>query len=78
MCYDADGGGGRFIAEFAFLNRKDEKIILYPILIYEGTVVVRPNLEVTLGRLTKQFSDLDGSKIDLNGKSLIIKQLGVF
>ena len=50
---------------------------MHPILIYEGTDV-RPNLEVTLGRLTKQFSDLDGSKIDLNGKSLTIKQFGVF
>ena len=26
VCYDADGGGGRFVAEFAFLNRKDNTI----------------------------------------------------
>ena len=26
VCWDVDGGGGRFIAEFTFINNKDRKI----------------------------------------------------
>ena len=48
VCYDGDGGGGRFVCEFAFLNNIDRKIKIHPMLIYEGTDT-RPNLEVTLG-----------------------------
>ena len=55
VCYDGDGGGGRFVFEFAFLNNIDRKVKLHPILIYEGTDT-RPNLEVTLGKLTSQNS----------------------
>jgi len=77
VCYDADGGGGRFIAEFAFLNRKDQKIKLHPFLIYEGTDI-RPNLEITLGHLTQQFKDLEDTNISVDGKQLKIVQFGVF
>ena len=35
VCWD--GGGGRFLAEFALLNNVDRKVILHPFLIYEGT-----------------------------------------
>jgi len=77
VCYDADGGGGRFIAEFAFINRKDEDIVLHPFIIYEGTDI-RQNLENTLGKLTNQFKNLEGAKISINGKTLKITQFGVF
>ena len=26
VCFDGDGGGGRFVAEFAFINNTDRKI----------------------------------------------------
>ena len=58
VCWNGDGGGGRFISSFAFTNNKDRKIKLHPFLIFEGTDV-RANLEVTLGRLTQQFKELE-------------------
>ena len=39
MCWDGDGGGGRFIAEFEIINNRDRKITLNQFLIYEGTEV---------------------------------------
>ena len=39
MCWDGDGGGGRFIAELAIINNKDRKVTLHQFLIYEGTEV---------------------------------------
>ena len=77
VCWDGDGGGGRFVAEFTFLNNTDRKITLHPFLIFEGTDV-RANLEVTLGRLTKQIKELEGASINIEGKNLKIKQFGVF
>ena len=77
VCWDGDGGGRRFIAEFAIINNKDRKITLHPFLIYEGTYV-RSNLEVTLGRLTRQFIELEGATILVDGKTLKITQFGVF
>ena len=64
VCWDGDGGGGRFVAEFAFINNADRKITLHPFLIFEGTDV-RANLEVTLGRLTKQIKELEGATINI-------------
>ena len=77
LCWDGDGGGGRFVAEFTFLNNDDRKITLHPFIIFEGTDV-RENLEVTLGRLSKQISDLEGDTIAVDGKTLKLKQFGVF
>ena len=77
VCFDADGGGGRFVAEFAFLNNIDRKIKIHPILIYEG-VDTRPNLEVTLGKLTTQIKKLEGEEIIVDGRRLKIHQYGVF
>ena len=77
ICCDGDGGGGRFVAEFAFLNNIDRKITLHPFIIYEGTDV-RDNLEVTLGKLSKQIKDLEGATINVDGKELKIMQFGVF
>ena len=77
VCWDGDGGGGRFVAEFAFINNADRKITLHPFLIFEGTDV-RANLEVTLGRLTKQIKELEGATINIEGKELKLEQFGVF
>ena len=34
---DGDAGGGRFVAEFTFLNRKDKSLKLHPFLMFQGT-----------------------------------------
>ena len=54
VCFDADAGGGRFVATFAFLNRRDSSIVLHPFLLYEGSDS-RANLEMTLGDFTETF-----------------------
>jgi len=77
VCWNGDGGGGRFIASFAIINNTNRKIQLHPFLIFEGTDV-RANLEVTLGKLTKQFKELEESEIVVVGKTLKISQYGVF
>lgn len=77
LCLDGDGGGGRFVCEFAFLNTVDKKLKLHPFLIYEGTDV-RENLEVTLGVLTSQFRALEGSKITVKGNVFKITMFGMF
>ena len=77
VCWDGDGGGGRFVAEFAFINNADRKLTLHPFLIFEGTDV-RANLEVKLGRLSKQIKELEDATIDIEGKKLKLKQFGVF
>ena len=77
VCYDGDGGGGRFVCEFAFLNNNDRKIKIHPMLIYEGTDT-RPNLEVTLGKLTSQIKKLEGEIINVDGRNLKIHQFGIF
>ena len=77
ICYDADAGGGRFVAEFTIINTQDENIRLHPIVIYEGTDL-RPNLEVVLSNFTQQFRDMENSIIEIDGEKLIIKQYGIF
>ena len=72
---DGDAGGGRFVAEFAFLNRKDESLKLHPFLIFEGTDN-RENLQKILGQLTQQIKLLEGAKIMVNGEEKTLK-LGV-
>ena len=77
VCYDGDGGGGRFICEFAFINNIDRKIKLHPFLLYKGTDS-RENLEVTLGKLTPQFKQLEGQIIVVDGRRLKIHQYALF
>ena len=77
ICYDGDGGGGRFVCEFAFINNIDRKITLHPFLIYEGTDC-RENLEVTLGKLTPQFKQIEGELIVVDGRRLKIHHFGLF
>ena len=77
VCIDLDAGGGRVVAEYAILNQDDRKIKLHPILIYEGTDV-RENLEITIGTMSEQIKDLEGSIIEINGKKLVVKVFGVF
>ena len=77
VCYDGDGGGGRFVCEFAFLNNIDRKIKLHMFMLYEGTDS-RENLEVTLAKLTPQIKQLEGQIIVVDGRRLKIHQFGVF
>ena len=37
LCLGGDGGGGRFVAEFAFLNTQDKSVTIHPMLIFEGS-----------------------------------------
>ena len=62
VCFDADAGGGRFVATFAFLNRKDRSVVLHPFLIYEGSDC-RANLEMTLGELTEAIKEIEGKGV---------------
>ena len=56
---DGDAGGGRFVAEFTFLNRKDISLKLHPFLLYEGTDN-RENMQKTL---TQQIRSPEGTII---------------
>ena len=62
VCFDADAGGGRFVATFAFLNRKDRSVVLHPFLIYEGSDC-RANLEMTLGEFTEAIKEIEGKGV---------------
>ena len=63
---------GRFVCEFAFINNIDRKITLHPFLIYEGTDC-RENLEVTLGKLTPQFKQIEGELIVVDSPTIFIE-----
>ena len=65
------------IQEFAFINNIDRKIKLHPFLLYKGTDS-RENLEVTLGKLTPQFKQLEGQIIVVDGRRLKIHQYALF
>ena len=67
-----DAGGGRFVAEFSFLSRKDKSLKLHPITLYEGTDC-RENLQKTIGQLTPQIRDLEGKKLIINEKEVRLK-----
>ena len=77
ICYDADAGGGRFIAKFAILNGKDQSITLHPFLLFEGSDV-RENLEVVFSSFTMQIKSMEGEKLQVNKKSFVLEQFGVF
>ena len=77
MCFDADAGGGRFVATFAFLNRRDSSIVLHPFLLYEGSDS-RANLEMTLGDFTETFKEMEGKAVMINNEKVEIKQFGLF
>ena len=62
---DGDAGGGRFVAELTFLNRKDKSLKLHPFLLFEGTDN-RENMQKTLGQLTQQIRSLEGSRIKIS------------
>ena len=77
VCFDADAGGGRFVATFAFLNRKDRSVVLHPFLIYEGSDC-RANLEMTLGEFTEAIKEIEGKGVHINNEEVFIKQFGLF
>ena len=70
VCIDADAGGGRFVASFTFLNRKDETVKLHPFLMFEGSDC-RKNMEITLGEFTETISKLEGTKVEIDGKEYV-------
>ena len=59
LCFDGDAGGARFVATFAFLNRKDRSIVLHPILLFEGSDC-QANLEMTLGKFIESVRQNGG------------------
>ena len=76
-CFDADAGGGRFVTSFGFLNRKDESVIIHPVLMFEGSDC-RKNLEMTIGAYTEAIKSFDGSIIDIDGLQVEINFYGLF
>ena len=77
VCFDADGGGGRFVATFAFLNRIDGEIKLHPFTLYEGSDN-RKNMEMTMGNYTEDIKNMEGKQILINGKSIKLKLFCLF
>ena len=77
VCFDADGGGGRFVATFAFLNRIDGEIKLHPFILYEGSDN-RKNMEMTMGNYTEDIKNMEGKQILINGKSIKLKLFCLF
>ena len=70
-------GGGRFVAEFTFLNRTYKSLKLHPFPLYEGTDN-RENLQKTLGQQTQQIRSLEGEKINAGTTERKIKLLCLF
>ena len=62
VCFNGDAGGGKFVAQFTFLNRKDKALKLHPFILYECTDD-RENLQRTLAQHTQETRKLEGSKI---------------
>ena len=62
VCFDADAGGGRFVASFTFLNSLDTKVKLHPFLLFEGSDN-RKNMEMTLVEFTSEIENLQGKVI---------------
>ena len=59
VCFDADAGGGRFLAVFTFLNREDGEVKLHPFILFKGSDS-RKILELTFGRFTEDIRNLEG------------------
>ena len=77
MCFDADAGGGRFLATFTFLNRKDGDVKLHPFLMFKGSDS-RKNLELTFGTYTEEIRNLEGKEVMLKNEAVNIKLYGLF
>ena len=77
LCFDADAGGGRFLAIFTFLNRKDGEVKLHPFLVFKVSDS-RKNLEMTFGRFTKDIRNLEGKEVMIKEKVLNFKLYGLF
>ena len=77
VCFDADAGGGRFLAVFTFLNREDGDVKLHPFIIFKGSDS-RKNLELTFGRFTEDIRNLEGREVVVKNEVLKIKLYGLF
>ena len=75
VCFDADAGGGRFLAIFGFLNRTDFDVKLHPFLLYEGSDS-RMNMEMNLGKYSEEIAKLEGKQVLINGGFVKIKIFG--
>ena len=68
VCFDADAGGGRFLAVFTFLNREDGDVKLHQLIIFKGSDS-RKNLELAFGRFTEDIRNFwKGKKLWLRMK----------
>ena len=74
VCIDADAGGGRFLASFTFLNRKDETVKLHQFLMFEGPDS-RKNMEITLGKFTETISNLREQKLKLIERNMLLNYI---
>ena len=77
VCFDADAGGGRFLATFTFLNRNDGDVKLHPFLMFKGSDS-RKNLELTFGTFTEEIRKLEGKEVMLKNEAVKIKLYGLF
>ena len=77
MCFDGDAGGGRFVATFAFLNRKERSTVLHHILLFEGSDC-QANLEMTLGKFIESVRQMEGKSVVFNNVEIKIKLYGLF
>jgi len=77
VCFDADAGGGRFVASFTFLNSLDTKVKLHPFLLFEGSDN-RKNMEITLGEFTSEIENLQGKVIKIDDMDLKIEIFALF
>ena len=68
VCFDADAGGGRFLATFTFLNRKDGDVKLHPFLMFKGSDS-RKNLELTFGIFTEEIRNLEGKEVTISSST---------
>ncbi len=72
---DAGGGSNKFT--IALMDRKDEKVKLHVILIYEAADTRMNNIK-TLMIISEQIKAMNGRSISNHGKTFKIKQKGVF
>ena len=77
VCFDADAGGGRFMASFAFLNRLDGKVKLHPFLLFEGSDN-RKNMEMTIGEYTSEIESLHEKEVQIGSAYFKIEPFALF
>ena len=77
ICFDADAGGGRFLAVFTFLNREDEDVKLHPFILFEGSDQ-RKNMEMTIGKYSEEIRNLEGKELKIKEEKVKVVLFGLF